>query len=54
MTAFHTVVDEVPATPLGLLPACWRVWHYCRECRAQVDGAELIAHAKAHASSPSG
>ncbi len=48
MTHFSTTVAEVPATPMGLLPARWVIWHVCRECRADVKPDELLAHAKEH------
>jgi hypothetical protein len=48
MTIFRTVVQELPATPLGLLPACWVIEHWCATCRERVASAELLAHAQTH------
>ena len=54
MTAFTTPVYYVPATPLGLLPERWRVWHRCTACRAEVRTDELVVHAAAHERATSG
>jgi hypothetical protein len=46
---FHAVAYELPATPGGLLGPRWVLSHHCRICRASVETADLLAHAKAHA-----
>jgi hypothetical protein len=48
MTVFHTVVTELPPTPLGVLPARWRIEHWCTTCRHRVASDELLAHAQDH------
>jgi hypothetical protein len=45
---FHTYVDHLPATPLGLLDECWRVEHLCSRCHQRVEADKLIAHARHH------
>jgi hypothetical protein len=45
---FHTHVDHLPATPLGLLGECWRVEHLCSRCHHHVEADQLIAHARHH------
>ena len=47
-TIFRTLVVDLPATPLGLLPARWKVEHYCTVCRSKVPTEDLIPHARAH------
>lgn len=51
MTPIHyrTAVFLAPATPLGLLPAEWKVEHRCTICRQPGVSAHLIDHAKSHA-----
>jgi hypothetical protein len=48
MTIYHTIVTELPATPLGLLPARWHIEHWCTTCRHHVAVDELIAHTQDH------
>ncbi len=48
MTTFRTSVDELPPTPLGMLPRRWAVEHRCTLCHRNVDTADLITHAQAH------
>ena len=45
---FHTYVEHLPATPLGLLSECWRVEHHCSQCHQRVEPDKLIAHARQH------
>jgi hypothetical protein len=45
---FHTSVNYLAATPLGLLAECWKVEHRCSRCRQAVDPDQLIAHARRH------
>jgi hypothetical protein len=45
---FHTSVNHLAATPLGLLAECWKVEHRCSRCRQAVDSDQLIAHACQH------
>jgi hypothetical protein len=45
---FHAVAYEVPATPSGLFGPRWVLSHHCTLCRARVEQADLLAHAKAH------
>ncbi len=51
-TMFRTVVLDLPATPLGLLPRRWAVEHWCTLCRRKVDTADLTTHAQAHTTEP--
>jgi hypothetical protein len=46
---FHAVAYQLPATPGGLLGPRWVLSHHCTICRARVDPADLLSHAKAHA-----
>jgi hypothetical protein len=48
MTAYRTIVTELPATPLGLLPARWTIEHHCTTCHHRVAIDELIAHTEHH------
>lgn len=45
---FHTVVLDVPASPLGLLARKFVVQHRCNLCRGMVATAELVVHAQDH------
>ena len=45
---FHTVVLDVPATPLGMLPRSFVIDHWCNECKQRVGHDDLIGHARAH------
>jgi hypothetical protein len=45
---FHTHVDHLPATPLGLLGECCRVEHLCSRCHQPVDPDQLISHVRQH------
>jgi hypothetical protein len=45
---FHTSVNHLAATPLGLLAECWKVEHRCSRCRQAVEPDQLIAHARRH------
>ncbi len=47
-TLFRTVVTDIPATPLGLLPREWKVEHRCTLCWSHVATADLIRHAQGH------
>jgi hypothetical protein len=46
MIVYHTVVSELPATPLGLLPARWHIEHRCSTCHHTIPADQLIAHAR--------
>ena len=50
MTTFtlRTFVMKLPPTPLGLLPECWTIEHWCDSCRQIVSSAELLAHVRTH------
>ena len=48
MTNYNTSVCHVPATPLGMPPACWSVEHWCRSCYRRVELDQLIEHARQH------
>lgn len=48
MTSFRTLVMEVPATPLGLIPADVVVEHWCTTCRRRVAYDDLVDHARSH------
>ena len=45
---FHTSVNHLAATPLGLLEESWKVEHRCSRCRQAVEPDQLIAHACQH------
>jgi hypothetical protein len=45
---YRTCVLHLPATPLGMLPECWRVEHQCSGCHQRVESDQLIAHARQH------
>ena len=47
-TFYRTLAHYLPATPMGLLPARWRVEHRCTRCHDQVGPDQLIAHARQH------
>ena len=49
MIVYRTRVVELPATPLGLLPARWKVEHWCTSCRCEVASEDLVEHAQLHA-----
>lgn len=53
MTTFRTVVVNLPTTPLGLLPARWKIEHWCTLCHSEVATQDLVAHAQAHTHSNS-
>lgn len=48
MISYYTFVLHQPATPLGLLPECWKVMHRCSRCHQRVEPDQLIAHARQH------
>ncbi len=48
MTNYNTSVCHLPATPLGMLPACWTIEHWCRGCYRRVEPDQLIEHARQH------
>jgi hypothetical protein len=48
MTTYRTIVIELPASPLGLLPASWKIEHWCTACRQQVAAPDLITHTQDH------
>jgi hypothetical protein len=48
VTKFDTEVFFSEATPMGLIPACWRIWHRCRTCYDWLRTDELLAHAQEH------
>lgn len=45
---YRTSVAHLEATPLGLLPECWRVVHVCTRCMQRVEGDDLVGHARSH------
>lgn len=45
---YHTYVNHLTATPLGLLPERWKVEHRCSRCHQQVEPEQLIEHARQH------
>jgi hypothetical protein len=45
---FHTSVNHLAATPLGLLEESWKVEHRCSRCHQAVEPDQLIAHARQH------
>jgi hypothetical protein len=45
---FHTSVNHLAATPLGLLAECWKVEHRRSRCHQAVEPDQLIAHARQH------
>ena len=47
-TIYRTSADYLPASPMGLLPACWKVTHRCTRCHERVGPDQLIAHARQH------
>jgi hypothetical protein len=51
-TIYRTIVLDLPPTPLGLLPRCWKIEHHCTRCHATVATDDLIAHAQAHTDHP--
>ncbi|MGH9245736.1 MAG: hypothetical protein ACRD29_15745 [Acidimicrobiales bacterium] len=48
VTAFRTIVTNLPPTPLGLLPARWHLEHRCTACHRQVATDDLVTHAQQH------
>jgi len=48
MTDFDTKVFYDEASPMGLIPACWRIRHKCRTCYDWLRTDELLAHAQEH------
>ncbi len=53
MITYRTLVRDLPATPLGLLPATVVVEHWCSTCLRQVDLPDLVSHAHTHGLSSS-
>ena len=47
-TIYRTTAYYAPASPMGLLPACWKVMHHCTTCHDRVGPDQLIAHAQDH------
>jgi hypothetical protein len=47
-TTYRTSADYIPASPMGLLPACWKVEHRCTRCHERIGSDQLIAHARQH------
>jgi hypothetical protein len=47
-TIYRTFAYYDTASPMGLLPACWKVTHYCTTCHDRVGPDQLIAHARQH------
>jgi hypothetical protein len=45
---FRTIVLDVPASPLGLVPARLVIEHRCNLCRHEVATEHLAAHARSH------
>ena len=45
---YRTCVLHLPATPLGMLPGCWKVEHRCSGCHQRVEPNLLIPHAREH------
>jgi hypothetical protein len=45
---YHTFVNHLTATPLGLLPERWKVEHRCSRCHQAVEPDQLIAHVRQH------
>jgi hypothetical protein len=45
---FHTYVNHLAATPMGLIPECWKVEHRCSRCHQRVEPDQLIAHVRQH------
>lgn len=45
---YRTSAHLVPASPMGLLPACWKVEHRCTLCHQRVMPDQLITHARNH------
>ncbi len=48
MTAYRTIVDYSPPSPLGLIPGRWTIQHWCTTCRTPIPTEGLIAHAQTH------
>ena len=47
---YRTTAYHATATPLGLIPARWKVMHWCTLCGQRVEPDQLIAHARQHES----
>ncbi len=47
-TLYRTTAYYAPASPMGLLPACWKVMHRCTTCHDRVGPDQLITHARHH------
>ncbi len=47
-TIYRTSAYYAPASPMGLLPACWKVMHHCTTCHDRVGPDQLIGHARQH------
>ena len=45
---YHTYVNHLTATPLGLLPERWKLEHRCSRCHQRVEPEHLIAHTRQH------
>jgi hypothetical protein len=46
MNVYRTIVTELPATPLGLLPARWHIEHHCTTCHRIIPTDQLINHTR--------
>ena len=47
-TVYRTSAYYASVSPMGLLPACWKVVHHCTTCHDRVGPDQLVAHARQH------